>query len=52
MDGPGRNARRILLERYFTHFGPATVEDCAAFTGYRVKEVWDLLRKAGFRSKA
>lgn len=45
-------ARRILLERYFTHFGPATVEDCAAFTGYRVKEVWDLLRKSGLPFKS
>ncbi|MGI6201171.1 MAG: DNA glycosylase AlkZ-like family protein [Christensenellales bacterium] len=31
-------ARLTLLARYFTHFGPATLADCAAFTGYGVTE--------------
>lgn len=39
-------ARLCLMERYFTHYGPATLEDCAAFLGYRITEVRDLLRRA------
>lgn len=39
-------ARCILMERYFTHYGPATAEDCAAFTGWRLTEVRSLLRRA------
>lgn len=31
-------ARLTLLMRYFTHFGPATLADCAAFTGYGMTE--------------
>jgi hypothetical protein len=40
-------ARDIVLRRYFRTFGPATVEDCAAFTGYRKRETLALLEKRG-----
>jgi hypothetical protein len=42
------DARAILLRRYFKSFGPATVEDCAAFTGYRKREVAGIAQKYGF----
>lgn len=38
-------ARIILLKRYFSTFGPATIADCAAFTGYIQREVVRLLKK-------
>lgn len=38
-------ARLILFRRYFEHFGPASLSDLAAFTGYRITEVRELLRK-------
>lgn len=38
-------ARFIFLQRYFERFGPATEADCAAFTGYRITEVRELLRR-------
>ncbi len=38
-------ARRILLERYFLVYGPATLADCAAFTGYGLPEIRRLLKK-------
>jgi hypothetical protein len=40
-------ARDIVLRRYFRTFGPATVEDCAAFTGYRKREILALFEKRG-----
>ncbi|MDO4355729.1 MAG: winged helix DNA-binding domain-containing protein [Clostridia bacterium] len=36
-------ARRVLIRRYFDHFGPATVQDCQAFFGYRMTELHPLL---------
>jgi len=38
-------ARRILLERYFLAYGPATLADCAVFTGYGLPEVRRLIKK-------
>lgn len=38
-------ARLVMLQRYFERFGPATKEDCAAFTGYRITEIRELLRQ-------
>ena len=32
-------ARSIIISRYFSAYGPATVADCAAFTGYGTTEV-------------
>jgi hypothetical protein len=40
-------AREIVLRRYFQTFGPATIEDCAAFTGYRKREILALFEKRG-----
>ena len=40
-------ARLELMRRYFERFGPATEADCAAFTGYRITEVRELLRRGG-----
>jgi hypothetical protein len=38
-------ARTTVLRRYFQTFGPATFEDCAAFTSYKKKEILALLEK-------
>lgn len=38
-------ARTLLVRRYFTHYGPATAEDCAAFFGYPWRELRPLLRQ-------
>lgn len=38
-------ARATLLERYFRHLGPATMDDCAVFTGFGKKTVADILAK-------
>jgi hypothetical protein len=38
-------ARAIVLRHYFQSFGPATLEDCAAFTGYRKREILGVLEK-------
>lgn len=38
-------ARAEILRRYFRHLGPATLRDCAAFTGYGSKAVQEVLRK-------
>ncbi|MDR3229906.1 MAG: winged helix DNA-binding domain-containing protein [Synergistaceae bacterium] len=40
-------ARAILLRRYFRRFGPATLEDCAAFTGYKKREIAGVVEKHG-----
>jgi hypothetical protein len=37
-------ARATLLERYFHHLGPATMEDCATFFGCTRKSLTELLR--------
>ncbi len=36
-------ARIEILRRYFTHLGPATMQDCANFTGFSKKTVLQLL---------
>ena len=38
-------ARAEVLRRYFRHLGPATLRDCAAFTGFRMKTVLAILEK-------
>lgn len=44
----GREEARLeVLRRYFAHFGPATPQDCAAFTGWGLTEVRALLRRGG-----
>jgi hypothetical protein len=41
---PRDEARAVLLRRYFQSFGPAEISDCVSFTGYRRREVEDLIR--------
>ena len=43
-------ARRILLERYFRRFSPASAEDCATFTGFGLPEVRGLMKTLPLRS--
>lgn len=38
-------ARAEILTRYFRHLGPATLQDCAAFTGYKMKTLKAALEK-------
>jgi hypothetical protein len=38
-------ARAEILRRYFLHLGPATIQDCAVFTGMRKKTVLEVLQK-------
>lgn len=40
-------AREEVLRRYFHSFGPATLTDCAYFTGFRKREVAALVEKTG-----
>lgn len=44
---PRDEARAMFVRRYFEHFGPATIADCAAFLGYPSSEVAGLVRRAG-----
>jgi hypothetical protein len=37
------DARAILIQRYFRAFAPATMEDCARFTGYPKREILRLV---------
>ncbi|MCC8181050.1 MAG: winged helix DNA-binding domain-containing protein [Planctomycetes bacterium] len=39
-------ARSILLERYFRFLGPATLTDCAVFTGYKRASIHEILKKS------
>lgn len=41
------DARSILIQRYFRSFAPATVDDCARFTGYPKKEIRRLIVEKG-----
>lgn len=34
-------ARLEMIRRYFLYYGPATIDDCAYYTGYRKTEVMD-----------
>lgn len=44
VERPERDAaRREILRRYFTHLGPATLADCAVFTGMTKKTLRELL---------
>ncbi len=38
-------ARAIIISRYFGAYGPATVADCSAFTGYGTTEVKRIIRQ-------
>ena len=38
-----KEARTRVVEQYFQQYGPATVQDCAYFTGYKINEVKSLL---------
>jgi len=40
-------ARLEVISRYFTAFGPASLTDCAYFTGFRKREVVKLVEEAG-----
>jgi hypothetical protein len=44
---PQDEARAVLVRRYFESFGPASIEDCRAFTGYRQRELGPLIRNLG-----
>ena len=43
-------ARRILIRRYFSSFGPATTQDCSAFFLWRMAEIKPLLEEIPCRS--
>ena len=43
---PRDEARAELVGRYFERYGPATLQDCASFLGYRVTEVAELARRS------
>lgn len=43
---PRDEARAELVRRYFERYGPATVQDCATFLGYRASEVASLVRRS------
>jgi hypothetical protein len=45
-------ARAVLLRRYFKAFGPATMDDCAYFTGWKKREILDVIEKSGVRLKS
>lgn len=42
-----KTARIEVIRRYFHAYGPATLADCAYFTGWRQREVMGLLELAG-----
>ena len=42
-------ARAVLLRRYFKAFGPATMDDCAYFTGWKKREIFDVVEKYDVR---
>ena len=42
-------ARAVLLRRYFKAFGPATVDDCAYFTGWKKREILYTIEKHDVR---
>jgi hypothetical protein len=45
-------ARAVLLRRYFKAFGPAAVDDCAYFTGWKKREILDVIEKRNIRLKS
>jgi hypothetical protein len=46
---PRNEARSVLLRRYFASYGPASIEDAAAFTGYKRREVEALIVEFGIK---
>jgi hypothetical protein len=45
-------ARAVLLRRYFRTFGPASLEDCAYFTGWKKREILNVVEKHSIRLKS
>jgi hypothetical protein len=41
-----------LLRRYFKAFGPATMDDCAYFTGWKKREIQGVIEKYDIRLKS
>jgi hypothetical protein len=44
-------ARAVLLRRYFKAFGPATLDDCAYFTGWKKREILGVVENRNVRLK-
>lgn len=44
-------ARAAFIKRYFNAFGPATIEDCAYFTGYSKREILRLIEEYSIQLK-
>jgi hypothetical protein len=49
---PQGEARALLLRRYFESFGPAAIEDCRAFTGWRQRELDALIKDFGIKLRS
>ncbi len=45
-------ARACFIERYFKAFAPATLIDCASFTGYKKREILKLIEEYGIALKS
>jgi hypothetical protein len=45
-------ARAVLLRRYFQAFGPAAMDDCAYFTGWKRREILDVVEKHGIQLRS
>jgi hypothetical protein len=45
-------ARVTLIKRYFKTFAPATLDDCARFTGYKKREVQRIIKENNIPLKA
>jgi hypothetical protein len=45
-------ARAILLRRYFQAFGPASIEDCVYFTGYKRRDISALMSRFEISSQS
>lgn len=45
-------ARACFVERYFKAFAPATLNDCASFTGYKKREILKLIEEYGIALKS
>ena len=45
-------ARAVVLERYFRNLGPATLDDCAVFTGFTKKDIREIVQKRALPLKS